>query len=59
MKTAKRIFSGWFWAWLILAIVMVVGMLIVGTNNNVAVKGMAATIMATLMLDVQVHTLGN
>ena len=50
MKTAKRIFSGWFWAWLILAIVMVVGMLIVGTNNNVAVKGMAATIMATLML---------
>ena len=48
MKNAKKILNGWFWAWLIIAVLMVVGMLVVG--NQKATRTMASVIMATMMV---------
>lgn len=49
MKNAKKIFSGWFWIWAIVSIILVGAMLIVG-HNKAAANGMAAAIMALLMV---------
>lgn len=47
MKNAAKVFNGWFWAWMLITVVMVVGMLIAGQPYA---NGMAAVIMSTFMV---------
>ena len=50
MKNAKAVLNGWFWAWALLAAILVAGMLIVGNDNQRAVNAMASAIMALMMV---------
>ena len=50
MKNALKVFNAWFWVWAVISAILVGIMLIVGNDNQRAVYGMAATIMALFMV---------